>query len=204
MPTPKTYNNILTKGLQSSLNSTPIQDGKLRFTTDTSNMYLDIAPQGQTAVRIKLSDIITGYTEQQISGLLAPLTNKLYLASDTHRLYSYDAAKGLWYDAAGVMLKETESPDEDQMIWFSQTDEDQPSYDEAFTYNSNSKTLSSQNISASTLDASTVNATDVLSSLIDIDGMQITTTEDASGNRTTDFAFINDQPDNQPDDQPTP
>ena len=42
MIVPKEYNKIFTKGLQSALNNTPIEDGKLRFTTDTGRLYIDI------------------------------------------------------------------------------------------------------------------------------------------------------------------
>lgn len=78
------YNQILTKGLKSALLNTTVESDKLRLTTDTYELYFD---NGNT--RIKISDIIKDYTEEEIKSLLAPLP-KLYLSSDTHKLFIFD------------------------------------------------------------------------------------------------------------------
>lgn len=189
--TPKNYNNILTKGLQSSLESTQVEDGKLRYTTDTGNLYLD-----NGSVRVKISDIIMGMTEEEIADIIAPLP-KLYLAADTCRLYTHDPVKG-WIDVSGVRLNRTEAPDTNQSIWFSENDEEQPSYDETFTYNSSEKKLSVTNINteevaAKAVNTETVNTESVTITTNNIDGMQITTSVDESGNKISEFKFITDE-----------
>ena len=78
------YNQILTKGLKSALSSLSVSDGKLRLTTDTSELFYDDGTN-----RIKISDVVTGQTENEIKSLSSPL-QKLYLASDTHRLFTFD------------------------------------------------------------------------------------------------------------------
>ena len=78
------YNQILTKGLKSALLNTTVGSDKLRLTTDTYELYFD---NGNS--RIKISDIIGDYTEEEIKSLLAPLP-KLYLSSDTHKLFIFD------------------------------------------------------------------------------------------------------------------
>ena len=81
---PNNYNQILTKGLKSALSSLSVSDGKLRLTTDTSELFYDDGSN-----RIKISDVVTGQTENEIKSLSSPL-QKLYLASDTHRLFTFD------------------------------------------------------------------------------------------------------------------
>ena len=63
MIVPKEYNRIFTKGLQSALNNTPIEDGKLRFTTDTGRLYLDIVEGGNKSLA-RISAIEDVYTEE--------------------------------------------------------------------------------------------------------------------------------------------
>ena len=75
-----TYNQILTRGLGSSLSSTPVVDGKIRFATDTQELYIDFG-----VARIAITDVIKGKTESQIKALNPPL-NKIYLSSDTLKL----------------------------------------------------------------------------------------------------------------------
>ena len=188
--TPKNYNNILTKGIQSSLESTKVEDGKLRYTIDTGNLYLD---NGST--RVKISDIIMGMTENEIADIIA-LLPKLYLAADTCILYTHDPEKG-WIDFSGVRLNRTESPDTNQSIWFSQNDEEQPSYDDTFTYNSSEKKLSVTNINtaevaAKAVTTEAVNTESVTITTNNIDGMQITTSVDESGNKISEFKFIDE------------
>ena len=191
--TPKTYNNILSKGLQSALNSTAIEDGKLRYTTDTANVYLDIAVSGTTPVRVKISDIIQGMTEEEISEIIAPLP-KLYLASDTCRLYVHHDTKG-WVDVSGAKLQATTKPNVNQSIWFSEDTEEQPSYDTSFTYNSSTKVLAVDNVAVENVSADLVSADAVSTSEIQVDGMKITTSTDAQGNKITDFEFIQESND---------
>lgn len=78
------YPNILTKGLSSALNSTPVKNDTIRVTTDTAEMYVDF-----NGKREKISDFISGMTESEIKNLLAPL-NKFYFAKDTRKILYYD------------------------------------------------------------------------------------------------------------------
>ena len=78
------YNQILTKGLKSALSSLSTSDGKLRLTTDTSELFYDDGTN-----RIKISDIIRDLTEEEIKNILSPLP-KIYLSSDTHKLFIFD------------------------------------------------------------------------------------------------------------------
>ena len=82
------YSNMMTKGVASSLESIPVENGKVRFTTDTNQLFIDMDGE-----RHELSDIIRGYNESEIKSLLAPLP-KLYLSSDTHKFFVY--ASGEW------------------------------------------------------------------------------------------------------------
>ena len=82
------YSNMMTKGVASSLESIPVENGKVRFTTDTDQLFIDMDGE-----RHELSDIIRGYKESEIKSLLAPLP-KLYLSSDTHKFFVY--ASGEW------------------------------------------------------------------------------------------------------------
>ena len=77
----KEYKHILTRGLKSELDKTNVLDGTLRFVTDTQQLMLD---NGTT--RIEFTDVIKDFTESQIKSTIAPLP-KLYLSSDTHKLY---------------------------------------------------------------------------------------------------------------------
>ena len=57
-----------------------IANGSLIATTDTGDLYVDSGGS-----RIKLTDVITG-TYNDIIALDAPLTGKLYFATDNHKL----------------------------------------------------------------------------------------------------------------------
>ena len=82
----KTFTDkILTKGLQSSLNNTSVENGKLRFVTDAGRLYLD-----DSNSRKEISNVVTGMTEAQILGQLIYLP-KLYMASDTLHLFASDS-----------------------------------------------------------------------------------------------------------------
>ena len=83
-----TYSRILTKGYHSALASTPIEDGKLRFTVDTGQIFLD-----DNNERVEISDFIKIDTEAEILSTLAPLP-KFYYARDTKRFLMY--VNGEW------------------------------------------------------------------------------------------------------------
>ena len=83
-----TYSRILTKGYHSALASTPIEDGKLRFTVDTGQIFLDDNDE-----RVEISDFIKIDTEAEILTTLAPLP-KFYYARDTKRFLMY--VNGEW------------------------------------------------------------------------------------------------------------
>lgn len=65
-----------------------VVNGNLITTLDTGDMYVDSGGK-----RTKIADVITG-TYADITSLLAPLTNKVYLATDTHQLLQYSG--GSW------------------------------------------------------------------------------------------------------------
>ena len=138
---PKEYNCILTKGNFSSLTTTPIEDGKLRFAEDTGALYMDRATD-----RIKISDIEDSYTEEEISEIIAPLP-KLYLAKDTHRIYVF--ADGMWIDISEIGLSAAESVNKDLVIWMSDKD-DNAKYDAGLSYNPSTKTLKVGDLNIST------------------------------------------------------
>lgn len=136
--------SILTKGLQSELNTTPITDGLLRFTTDTGRLYLDV-----NSSRVLISETVDLYTEQEIKSLLAPLP-KVYVSSDTHRSYVYSYTSLSWIDLAAVKLTVSTSSNTEQPIWFSLTTDEQPKYDANLTYNTSTDTLTAPTIKATT------------------------------------------------------
>lgn len=78
-----TYNRILTRGLESEL-PLNVDDGKLRFTTDTGKIFLDCGSS-----RIEFTDFIKDKSEQQILQTQNPLP-KIYLSNDTSKLFYYD------------------------------------------------------------------------------------------------------------------
>ena len=80
-----TYNQLLTRGTKAELATTPIENGKIRYTTDTNQLYIDGA-----TTRQEISDIVQGFTDQEIHALVSPLQNKFYLSSDTKVLYYYN------------------------------------------------------------------------------------------------------------------
>ena len=174
------YDHILTKGLQSSLNNTPIQDGKLRYTTDTGNLYLDIVEKvndQDVGRRLKITDVIDTYTESYIlNNILAPMP-KIYLASDTHKMY---VSNGLeWVEIGPTFAKLTENLNKEQPLWFSDTSVNSqdynPKYDNNLSYNASTQQLKSPK----------VNTTELT-----VDNMIITTVTDSeTGQRTVTFSF---------------
>ena len=90
----RTYNQILTRGLKTNLASTPIVDGKIRFTSDTQELFIDFG-----VTRVEITDVVKGLTENQIRTLESPL-DKIYFSSDTHKLM-YKSG-GSWLVLNGV------------------------------------------------------------------------------------------------------
>ena len=83
-----TYIRILSKGLEANLPG--IEDGKLRFTTDTGRLFLD---SGEN--RVEISDFVKDKTAQEIIQTEHPLP-KFYLASDTNILYYFNNNTDQW------------------------------------------------------------------------------------------------------------
>lgn len=137
--------SILTKGLQSSLATQEIEDGKLRFTTDTGRLYLDIKEEESPGSRVLISETVDLYTEYEIFNLLAPLP-KVYVAKDTHRAYVNDGL--YWYDLAAVQPTATVVENQNKVIWFSETTDNQPVYDANLHYNPSTQLLTAPNIKA--------------------------------------------------------
>ena len=81
----KQYEKLHTKGLASALSSVDIEDGKIRLTIDTGQLFFDIDDK-----RIEISDYVKDYTEEEIFDILAPLP-KTYLAKDTLNMFRYTA-----------------------------------------------------------------------------------------------------------------
>jgi hypothetical protein len=140
------FDHIFSKGLSSSLETTEIVDGKLRFTTDTCELFLDLAPTGLTATRKKISDIIM-MDEDDIFDIIAPLP-KVYVATDTNRAYVNNGTD--WVDLAKLKLTVNSSTNSDIPILFTTTSDDDVSYNSSFTYNPNTQTLKAPNMTAST------------------------------------------------------
>ena len=79
-----TFNSLLTKGNSADLAVLPVDNGKIRYTTDTNQVYID-----DNNVRTEVTDVVKGYTDAEIKALANPLTNKLYLSTDTNLIYIY-------------------------------------------------------------------------------------------------------------------
>lgn len=71
----------LTRGTQAAIDRTPVEHGKLRWSTDTQRLFMDY-----NNIRIEYTDIIRGLTDAQIKNLSKP-ADKIYVATDTHYLY---------------------------------------------------------------------------------------------------------------------
>ena len=175
------YDKILTRGLQSSLNSTKIEDGKLRFTYDTGKLYLDIVEESEdpsyTGERIRISDIEFSYTEAQILNILAPLSNKLYIANDTGRAMVFIGSN--WVDIGPTTIVQsgkTSSDNADLVIWFSDIATQQPKYS-SITYNPYTDEFKVPKVVASTS--------------VKVDNMVITSTlQSDNTHKRIDFTFV--------------
>ena len=163
---------ILTKGLESALANTPIEDGKLRFTTDTGNLYLDVV-EGQSSKRRPISEIIQGMTEEEIFNTLAALP-KVYLSSDTHRAYIKVGLE--WIDLAAVKLSIAPEVNVDKPLWFSDTTDEQPLYTASLAYNAYSGVLKTPNLQ--------------VSNVAYLGDMRIRTSVDSSNHNVIDIDFF--------------
>lgn len=134
--------NCLTRGLQASLALTPIEDGKLRYTTDTGRCYLDFKDEDGTLKRVRITDVEFDYTESQILNL-TNYKQKLYIAADTAACY-YNI-NGTWKRVGGVTLTK-DSSDKNYVLWFSSEDGVEPLYNTGLTYNPSTNTISVSNI----------------------------------------------------------
>ena len=142
--------SILTKGLQSELATTDIEDGKIRFTIDTGRLYLDLKPEGSAGERVLISEFIDIYTESQIKNdVIAPLP-KIYVASDTHRAFVYYTATLSWVDLAAVKPSASAVENVNKPVWFSNTTDEQPVYSSNLHYNTSTNTLTTTNLKATT------------------------------------------------------
>lgn len=168
------YEKMLTKGLKTSLSSTPIEDGKLRYTTDTGECFLDFKDSKDgTLKRLKISDIVFGYKEAEIKYLKTPLENKLYLASDSAAMLYYTGSN--WMRVGGATLSE-DSQNKDYVLWFSSPDSEQPMYNTGITFNPSTNTLSTGSV--------------VVSKSITIGKLVITDELTEENDHNVDFDFV--------------
>lgn len=156
------YENLLNRGLEENLPVT-YTDGKLRVTTDKLNLYLDLESS-----RIKITDVITAYTQSQILALQNPIPSKLYVASDTGKVYARLANK--WVYSGDCNLTEADDTESsNDVVWFSKTDDNQPEYDTTVRFNPYTKEFSVQKLK--------------------VNGMLVTVTTNNDGSHTTLFSF---------------
>ena len=157
------YPNILTRGLESALPNT-YTDGKIRVTTDQQNMYLDLQSS-----RIKISDVISGYTETQIKALQSPLASKIYVASDTGKAFTY--RNSAWINVGECNLVNNTTGLDYLDIWFGDNGSS-PNHNNKLQYLPRSGTLKTDNILVSK-----------------INDMIVTVTENQDASHTVEFSF---------------
>ena len=136
--------NYLTRGLEESLATTPIEDGKVRYTMDTGRCYLDFVDKNGIAKRIRITDVEFNYTEAEILALRNPVQN-IYISKDTAKLF-YNV-NGSWKEVGALELTQ-DSENKEYVLWFSSTDSSDPKYNTGLTYNPSTNTLSVDNIVA--------------------------------------------------------
>lgn len=73
------YEQHLSRGLQSAIDETPIEDGAIRFAVDEARLFLDLKNE-----RIEFTDFIKGLTRDEVLALREPLP-KMYLTADTYQ-----------------------------------------------------------------------------------------------------------------------
>ena len=86
------HRKYLSRGPESMLNQVPIDDGKLRFTTDTGRLFMDVYGS-----RIEITDFVKNYTEEEIKAILTPLP-KIYISSDTLKFFVHDGENWICLD----------------------------------------------------------------------------------------------------------
>ena len=91
------FSKVLSKGLQSALARTPIENGKIRFATDTGRLFID-----ENNVRIEITDFCKDYTEEGIKSIISPLP-KIYISSDTNKMMFYSADRAEWIYLSGKL-----------------------------------------------------------------------------------------------------
>ena len=167
-----TITNYLTRGLESSLDKTPIEDGKLRYTVDTGKCFLDYVGEDNIPVRIRISDIVFGNTEVEIKAIVNPM-QKLYISSDTAKVF-YNI-NGSWKEVNALKLVEN-SDNSNKVLWFSSTEDSSPMYNTDLAYNPSTNTLSVSNI--------------VVANSIKIGNMMITETVTEEMDHIVDFVIV--------------
>lgn len=90
------YEQHLSRGYQETIDHTPIEDGKLRFSVDQARIFIDLANE-----RIEFTDFVKGLTSNEIRALVNPLP-KMYLTSDTHQFMMYHAGEWITYGAGAM------------------------------------------------------------------------------------------------------
>lgn len=81
--------------IEATLESTPINNGRIYVTTDTKRLYVDL-----NSSRLLIDGNIYLETELQRTSIIAPLSNKLYIVKETG--FSYMYINGEWKLVGGV------------------------------------------------------------------------------------------------------
>lgn len=103
---------ILTRGSQSKIDSTPIEDGKLRFGIDSGRLFVD-----SKNARVEITDFVKGLSYQEIISLQSPL-RKLYLSTDTHQILMYNFYTEKWeiFGSADVCITNLKFLDDGSLL----------------------------------------------------------------------------------------
>ena len=97
---------------------------------------------------------------------------KIYVASDTGR--AYISIDGGWVDIGPVKLEEDTTTNKELVLWFSDSDSEQPAYNNKLTYNPITDTFKCTNIEVTTIKVGQLNITDTVNN---------------DGSHTVDFKF---------------
>lgn len=139
---------IFTRGLQSSLPTTPIGNGVFRFTLDEGKLYLD-----NNTTRKQISGIITDMTESQIRSS-ATLENKLYVSSDSNKLFIYNGTSIIEITANLVLNTQIDPNDGSELLWFGNND-GTIYYNDSLNYNPDDQSYSFGCVKIQNLDEET-------------------------------------------------
>lgn len=101
---------VIKRGLQETIDSQSVTDGKIYLAVDTCRMFVDTQNE-----RIEITDFVQGLTYDEITALEHPL-QKLYLSIDTHQLLAYDFANNEWVTYSGGALDPTVLHDMQQEV----------------------------------------------------------------------------------------